>query len=207
MVPRHQAEQRRIVRPVRVVDHFVQHHPRIRREAEHGAVDEGDAERRIGSGLDDVALFDVVALVQDDRDAVADRGRGAGELGDVADHLADARAAIGLRELSMAGQRVDDIAGEMGAIGRGQRGALLALEVVMQHEFVVVLGQDQIDAGPLEVAVEQQMRIRDDNGVRRRMRDTRYRRAGGRGNADPCRQPTSWRRICRRNSKGATEKG
>ena len=41
----------------------------------------------LDAGLDDVALVDVVALVQDDRDAVADRGRGAGELGDLADHL------------------------------------------------------------------------------------------------------------------------
>ena len=69
----HQADQRRIVRPVRVVDHLVEHHPRIRRQAEHGAVDEGDADRRIRAGRDDVALFDVVAVVEDDRDAVADQ--------------------------------------------------------------------------------------------------------------------------------------
>ena len=72
--------------------------------------------------------------------------------------------------LDMAGQRVDDVAGEMGAIGRGQRGALLALEVVVQDEFVVVAGQDQVDAGPLEVAGEQQMGVGNDDGVRRRMR-------------------------------------
>ena len=41
--PLHQAEQRGIVRPIGVVDHFVEDHPRIRREAEHGAVDESDA--------------------------------------------------------------------------------------------------------------------------------------------------------------------
>ena len=33
----------------------------------------------------------------------------------------DAGAAVGLRELDVAGQRVDDVAGEMGAVGRGQR--------------------------------------------------------------------------------------
>ena len=62
------------------------------------------------------------------------------------------------------------IAGEMGAVGRGQRGALLALEVIVQDQFVVVVGEDQIDAGPLEVSVEQQMRVGDDDGVRRNVR-------------------------------------
>ncbi len=60
------------------------------------------------AGLDHVAFVDVVALVQDDRDAVADRGRGARELGDVADHLGGAGAAVGLRDLDVAGQRVDE---------------------------------------------------------------------------------------------------
>ena len=41
----HQAEQRGIARPVGVVDHLVQHHLRVGCEAEHRAVDEGDAER------------------------------------------------------------------------------------------------------------------------------------------------------------------
>ena len=121
-------------------------------------------------GLDHVAFFDVVAVVQDDRNAVADRGRGADELGDMTDHLAGAGAAIGLRILDMAGQRVDDVAGEMGAIGRRQRDALFALEVILHDPFVVVPGEDQVDAGPLEVAVEQQIRVRDDDGVRRRVR-------------------------------------
>ena len=83
---------------------------------------------------------------------------------------AHAGAAVGLRELGVPGQRVDDVAGEMGAIGRGQRRPLLALEVIMQHEFAVVAGQDQVDARPLEIAGEQQMGVRNDNGVGRRMR-------------------------------------
>ncbi len=103
---------------------------------------------------DHVAFFDVVALVQDDRHAVADRGRGTGELGDVTDNMADAGAAIRLRILDMARQRIDDIAGEMGTIGRRQRRALLALEVVMQDQLLIVLGKDQIDAGPFEITVE-----------------------------------------------------
>ena len=114
----HQTEQRLVVRPVGVVDHFVQHHLGVRRQAEHGAVDEGNAESRIGSGLDDVAFVDVVALVQDHRNAVADRGCAARELGDMADHRwRNAGAAVGLRELGVSGQCVDEVAGEMGAIG------------------------------------------------------------------------------------------
>ena len=99
----HQADQRRIVRPGRVVDHFVQHHLGVRREAEHAAVDKGDAERRIGAGLDHVAFVDVVAVVQNDRNAVADRCRGADQFGDMADDLGHARTAVGLRELGVSG--------------------------------------------------------------------------------------------------------
>ena len=58
----------------------------------------------------------------------------------------------------------------MGAVGRGQCGALLALEVLMQDDLAVAAAQDQVDARPLEIAVEQQMGIRNDNGVDRRMR-------------------------------------
>ena len=81
----------------------------------------------------------------------------------------DAGAAVGLRELRVPGQRVDDVAGEVGAIRRGQRGAFLALEVLGQHDLAVTAGEDQVDAGALEVAVEQQMSIRNNYGVRRRM--------------------------------------
>ena len=83
---------------------------------------------------------------------------------------AGARAAVGLRVFGVAGQRVDEIAGEMRAIGRRQRRALLALEVIVQDQFVVVAGKDEVDAGPLEIAVEEQLRVRNDDGVRRRMR-------------------------------------
>ena len=88
----------------------------------------------------------------------------------MADHLAGARAAVRLRIFGVAGQRADDIAGEVRAIGRRQRRALLALEVIMQDQLVVVPGKDQVDAGPLEVAIEKQLRVRDDDGVRRRVR-------------------------------------
>ncbi len=88
----------------------------------------------------------------------------------MADHLAGARAAVRLSIFGVAGERADDIAGEVRAIGRRQRRALLALEVIMQDQFVVVPGKDQVDAGPLEISVEKQLRVRDDDGVRRRVR-------------------------------------
>ena len=164
--PLHQRQQRGVVRPGRVVDHLVQHHPRIRRETEHGAVDEGDAERGIGPGLDDVALVDVVADVQGDRNAVANRGRAAGELGDLADDLFRRDIAAGLRVVDLAGERPDGLAGEVCAIRGGQRGSVLAAEIVARHEFVAVLRQHQVEAGPLVVAGKQQMGVRNDNSVR-----------------------------------------
>ncbi|XIA66134.1 hypothetical protein ACFIOY_08680 [Bradyrhizobium sp. TZ2] len=122
--------------------------------------------------LHHVAFVDGFALVQDNRDAVADRGRVANQFGDVTDHLGrDARAAVGLhlRILGVAGQRVDDISGEVGAIGRSQRRPLLALEVILQDEFAVIAGENEVDARPLEIAGEEQMGIRNNNGVGRRM--------------------------------------
>ena len=89
----------------------------------------------------------------------------------MADHRGrDAGAAVGLRKLGVPGQRVDDVAGEVGTIGGSQRRPLLALEVVMQDELAVVAGENQVDARSLEVAVEQQVGIRNGNGVGRRMR-------------------------------------
>jgi hypothetical protein len=54
----------------------------------------------------------------------------------------------------------------MGAVGRRQRGALLALEVIGHDQFVVVLGKDQVNAGSLEVSIEKQLRIGNDNRIR-----------------------------------------
>ena len=81
----------------------------------------------------------------------------------------DAGAAVGLRELGVTGQRVDEVTGEVSAIWGSQRGAFLALEVLMQDEFAVAVGEDEVDARPLEVAVEQQIGIRNNYGVGRRM--------------------------------------
>src|SRR6185369_16733741 len=93
---RHQAEQGGIVGPVGVVHHFVEYHARVRQQAEHRAVDEGDAERGVRSGLDHIALLDVFTIVQNDRDTVADGGRGADQLGHIANDLVDTGAAVGL---------------------------------------------------------------------------------------------------------------
>ena len=77
--------------------------------------------------------------------------------------------AAGVAVLDIAGERVDEVAGQMRAVGRGQRLVLLALEVVMQDELAVVAGQDQVDARALEIGVEQEMRVGNDDRIRRRM--------------------------------------
>ena len=41
--------------------------------------------------------------------------------------------------------------------------------VIVKDQFAIVLGQDQIDDGPLEVRVEKQMRVGDDDRVRRNL--------------------------------------
>src|SRR4029077_2588961 len=97
---------------------------RVRRQAEHSTVDEGDADRRVRTGLDDVAFLDIVAVVQDDGDAVTRRCRGALQLGEMPDDLTRGRTGSSLADLDMAGERGDDVPGQMRAIGRGQRGAL-----------------------------------------------------------------------------------
>jgi hypothetical protein len=87
--------------------------------------------------------------------------------------MGDSGGAVGLRVIDLAGERVDDVAGEMGAIERRQRAVMLALEVIMHDQFAVGVGKDQVDAGPLEVCAEQQMRVGDDNGICRRVRGVR----------------------------------
>ena len=97
-------------------------------------------------------------------------GRGAGQLGDMADDLAGARVAIGLRVFDVAGERIDDVAGKMSAVGRRQSGALITFEVIVQNQFAVGAGKNKIDAGSLEIPVEEQLRVGDDNRVGRSVR-------------------------------------
>jgi hypothetical protein len=68
----------------------------------------------------------------------------------------------------------------MGAIRRRQRRALLALEVIVQDQLLIFRRKDQIDAGPFEVAVEKQVRIRDDDGICRCMGRMRRNAIAGR---------------------------
>ena len=64
-------------------------------------------------------------------------------------------------------KRRDKIASEMRTIGRGDRRAMLALEVVVQNDFAAFAGENEVDAGALEFRAEQQLRVRNDDGVRR----------------------------------------
>src|SRR3954452_13664502 len=98
--------------------------------------------------------------MQNNRHTIAGGGRRARKLGDVTDHLAGTRTTVGLGVFGVAGQRIDDVASQVRAIGARQRGPLLALEVVVQDELVVIPGKNKVDTGPLELAVEKQLRIR-----------------------------------------------
>ena len=79
--------------------------------------------------------------------------------------LAASARAGGLGVLDVAGERADDVAGELGAIGRRQRGALFADEIILDDVLAAVLRQDQIGAGALVVAGEQQIGVGDRDGV------------------------------------------
>ena len=83
----------------------------------------------------------------------------------MADDLGRSRVAAGLRIIDLAGERADGRAGQAGAIRRGQRGPVLATEVIAHHVFVTVLRQHQIQTGSLVVAAEQQLGVRNDNRV------------------------------------------
>lgn len=65
----------------------------------------------------------------------------------------------------MAGERVDDVAGEVGAIGRGERRALVAPEIIVNDEVVPVMGQNEVETRALELAVKDQVRIGNNDGT------------------------------------------
>ena len=78
--------------------------------------------------------------------------------------------AVSLGIIDMAGQRIDEIAGQVGAIGRCQRRVLFALEVIVNDELAAIAGKNEIDTGAFEVSAEQQLRIGNDDRVGRNMR-------------------------------------
>ncbi len=57
----------------------------------------------------------------------------------------------------------------MRAVRRGQRRALLAAEIVVDGEMLIVPGQDEVGARPREVGMEQKLRVGNDQRVRRCM--------------------------------------
>lgn len=163
----HQGEQRRVGGTVGVVGQVVQHQPRAGGEVERGAVDHHQAERGAAAGLHDVVLQDVVALVEGNGDAVAHDAGTAGHLDDMADHLDGRGGSVAgrLGVLNVPSQGFDHFGVELRAIRRNQRRTLVALEVIRHHHPMVVVGNDQVRAGSLKVAGEQQMRIRNGDGI------------------------------------------
>ena len=61
--------------------------------------------------------------------------------------------------MHMAGECVDDVAGEVRAVGRGDRRALVAPEIIVNDEIVPIMGQHEIETGALEIAVKDQVRV------------------------------------------------
>src|SRR5258708_4482657 len=146
--------------PVGVADEFVQHHARATGKLKAGAVDEAKSNPAVGCGLDDVALANRFANPGLNGNAARTRqGAGTDRRLNVADDLGSIRRASCLGVLNMPCQRVDKIAGEVSAIGRRKRSALFAPEVILQDQFVVVLGKNQVDAGSLKISVEKQTRV------------------------------------------------
>ncbi len=80
----------------------------------------------------------------------------------MADDLRGGNSGGGLRILHMAGECVDDVAGEVRAVGRGDRRALVAPEIIVNDEIVPIMGQHEVEAGALEIAVEDQVRVGND---------------------------------------------
>ncbi|MBV1698203.1 MAG: hypothetical protein KGQ47_07600 [Hyphomicrobiales bacterium] len=146
---------------------IVQRHPRIGDEIERGAVGEIDTARRIGAGLDDVALVDGVADIQRDRDAIANDDDVADDFLDLADRIGWRRRR--LRELARrrrAGEKIDEGGRKAGAVGSDQRRMFFAGEIIGDNvAAAVVAGEDEVGPVPLEVAGKQQRGIGNDDGV------------------------------------------
>ena len=79
----------------------------------------------------------------------------------MADDLRAVGSDCGLSVLDVTYERIDDIAGELRPIGRGQRSPFLASEIIMHDQFVAVFREDEINARALVIPGEQQMRVGD----------------------------------------------
>jgi hypothetical protein len=100
----------------------------------------------------------------------------------VADDLGGGNAGRGLRILDVARERVDDVAAEVRAIRRRERRALVAPEIIVNDKLVTVVGQHEIAACALILAVEDQVWIGNNERALRhvtlRLRDKRLARKG-----------------------------
>ena len=81
----------------------------------------------------------------------------------MADDLRRGGTGRGLRILDVTRERADDVAGEVGAIGRGDRGALVAPEIIVNDEVMAVVRQHEIETRALELAVEDQVGVGNDD--------------------------------------------
>ena len=107
--------------------------------------------------------------MQRDGDAVADDGGvGAADLDDAADRGGRRglrRAGLGV--VAVAGERLHHVSGDASAVRPQQRRPVVAAKVIMDGDVAVAVRQNQIGAGALEVAGEQQMGVGHGDGMGR----------------------------------------
>jgi hypothetical protein len=176
--PLHQVDHRRVRRAVGLVDELVERHARVFIERERAAVGERDRERRVGAGLDDVALKYEIADIELDGYSVAYHGRRAGDRLDAPDRLLRGRWPC-LRVLTRrggAGQEFDHACREERAFRRGQVGVLLLPEVIGDEDLAAVLpGQNEVGALAMEIGGEEEVSIGDGHGRAARLDGNRRR--------------------------------
>jgi hypothetical protein len=161
-VPFGDIEERRVALATVLIDVIVDGDLGVGLEIEGGGIDEGDAERRIRAGLNDVVEIDVVLDLERCGLVVADHAGLSGHGGDIADRL--------LRRLRIRGWR--------GWIGRRLRGLSLGLRLRQLRRLG--RGRGNITSADRHVAGQQQEREEKralHQGIPGRERRARARRA------------------------------
>ena len=154
-----QGEQRAVIRRCVWLERiFVERHARVGDEVESGAVGKADAGRRVGAGLDHVALVDEVADIERHGDPVAHDMHIADDFFHFADRIGGSRR---VRLCVLAGSRrtgeeIDDIGSEAGAVRCDQNRVLLAGKISRNDVVAAILaGEHEIGTGALIVAAKQ----------------------------------------------------
>ncbi len=85
------------------------------------------------------------------------------------DQLGGGRTVRRLGVFEVPGQCLNDFGVKRCALGRDQRRTFLAAKIIVHHHAMVSIRDDQVDARLLVVSGKQQMRIWNDDGIRKTM--------------------------------------